>query len=125
MRGLGAFQRAQMKDMDRRIPELFQHLREAVDILEQMALHPYSPREPDRTPQPKLEKPRDPPPSIDPERLAYPLKEVRKLIGVSHATLYRAIKIGELRAMKCGHRTLILAKDLQAWIDSWPAAGAS
>jgi hypothetical protein len=81
MRGLGAFQRAQMKDIDRRIPELFRNLREAVDILEQMALHSYSPRELDGPPQPKPEKPRDPPPSIDPERLAYPSRRYESLLG--------------------------------------------
>jgi excisionase family DNA binding protein len=54
------------------------------------------------------------------EKRAYTIKEVGTLTGISHTMIYRAIKIKELRPVKCGHRTMIRARDLQAWIDVWP-----
>jgi excisionase family DNA binding protein len=96
-------------------------LRAAIDILEQMVLHPYSP--PDQPRQVTAEKPVSAPIKADPEKLAYTVKEVRKVVGMSHTKLYRAMQNKELRAVKCGHRTLIMAKDLQAWIDGWPERG--
>jgi excisionase family DNA binding protein len=41
---------------------------------------------------------------------------VGALIGISRTMIYHAIKIKKLRAAKCGHRTMIRAQDLQAWI---------
>ena len=50
MRGLVGFQRAQMRDADTRLPELFGHLRHAIDLLEQITLRPHRPAaEPKRT----------------------------------------------------------------------------
>ena len=108
--------------IDPRAGELFDHLRAAIDILEQMVLHPYSPP-PDQPRQSVAEKPVIAPIKVDPEKLAYTVKEVRKLVGMSNTKLYRAMQDKELRAVKCGHRTLIMAKDLQAWIDGWPERG--
>jgi excisionase family DNA binding protein len=124
MGGLGEYRRAQMKRVDPRVSELFHHLRNAIDILEQIALHPYSLPTPNPPFQARPEKPADPPPpNLDPAKLAYTVKEVRKLIGVSHTKLCRAMQNKELRAVKYGHRTLILATDLQAWMDAWPERG--
>ena len=44
---------------------------------------------------------------------------VRYRIG--HTRTYELIKRGELRAVKCGSRTLILARDARAWEGSLPA----
>ena len=41
MRGLGAFQAAQMKARDARILALCQHLRAAIDLFEQIAGEPF------------------------------------------------------------------------------------
>jgi len=41
MRGFGDFQRSQMRDTDPRVHQLFGHLRQAVDILEQLVLRPW------------------------------------------------------------------------------------
>jgi len=65
-----------------------------------------------------------PPAASDFARLAYSVKEVRKLTGVGNTTLYRAIGSKELRAVKHDHKTLILAKDLHAWLERLPAANA-
>jgi excisionase family DNA binding protein len=54
------------------------------------------------------------------EKRAYTIKEVGTLIGISRTMIYHAIKIKELRAVKCGHGTMIRVQDLQAWIDAWP-----
>jgi hypothetical protein len=56
MRGLGQFQQAQMKGVDPRIGQLFHHIREVIDILEQMMLHPHS--------SPMRDQPLQPPPEV-------------------------------------------------------------
>lgn len=120
MRGFGDDQRASMKRVDPRIGQLFHRLREMVDILEQVMLYPYFSPAQDQSLQPKVDKPPVATPTLGPVKLAYTIKEVRQLVGISRAKLYQAMQDRKLRAVKCDHRTLILAKDLQAWIDGWP-----
>jgi excisionase family DNA binding protein len=115
MRGKAQFQIDQMGKGDPRLPQLFRTLRTALDLLEDIATYPH--KEPERAPEPV----RSPPPVLQPResKLAYSIKEVRSLTGLSNATIYAAIKQGQLRSTKAGGRTLILAHDLQAWMDSW------
>ena len=117
MRGLGQFQINQMNKGDPRLPQLFRTLRSALDLLEDIVAHPR--KEHDPAPEPKPE--RAPAPVLLPaqEKLAYSIKEVRALTGLSNATIYAAIKKGRLRSNKAGGRTLILTQELQAWMDSW------
>lgn len=35
--------------------------------------------------------------------------------GLGHSKVYMMINAGELRAVKCGSRTLLLARDVRAW----------
>jgi len=56
---MGKFQQEQMKRVDARIPDLFRHVRAAVDVLEQIMLHPYQP-------------PREPPAPTDEAKLVAP-----------------------------------------------------
>jgi excisionase family DNA binding protein len=119
MRGFGQFQRAQMKGVDPRIGQIFHHMREVIETLEQMMLHPYSPPTRDQPLQPNPEK-SPPAPTLDQTKLAYTIKEICKLIGISRATFYQAMQNKELRAVKRGRRTLIMAKDLEAWMQAWP-----
>jgi excisionase family DNA binding protein len=119
MRGLGQFQQAQMKGVDPRIGQLFHHIREVIDILEQMMLHPHSSPMRDQPLQPPPEK-SPPAPTLDSAKLAYTIKEICKLIGISRATFYQVMRNKKLRAVKCGHRTLVMAKDLEAWMQAWP-----
>jgi excisionase family DNA binding protein len=48
-----------------------------------------------------------------------------KLYSLGRTFAYEQIKNGKLRAVKCGHRTLILRRDAEAWALSLPALGAA
>jgi excisionase family DNA binding protein len=43
-----------------------------------------------------------------------------QVAGVGKTTIFDAIKKGDLRARKLGKKTLILAGDLNAWLESLP-----
>jgi len=51
-----------------------------------------------------------------PNKLAYSVIEAAEAADVGRTTLYGAIGTGDLRAVKCGRRTLILADDLHTWL---------
>lgn len=121
MRGFGDFQKAQMKRTDPRIIELFRHVRDAIDILERLALESIPMSPPPEPSKPELPKVELAPKTIDHSKIAYSIKDISQKIGVSRSTIYKAIADKQLRAVKCGHRTQVLTADLQAWVLSWPA----
>jgi excisionase family DNA binding protein len=53
--------------------------------------------------------------------LAYSIPETCVLANCSRTVLYQKISSGELRAVKCGRRTLVLANDIRAWLEALPA----
>lgn len=116
MRGMGDFQRAQMKHRDARVSAMAQHLRAAVDLREGIPLYPCKKQE--------LSEPLPPPPAPPPvvalpsEKLAYGIKEAASALGVGRTTIWRAIKAGKLSAVKVGNRTLIKTEALQAWLST-------
>ncbi|MGM5051147.1 helix-turn-helix domain-containing protein [Tardiphaga sp. 604_B6_N1_1] len=53
---------------------------------------------------------------------AYGISEACARSATRRTALYEAIGKGELRAVKRGRRTLILADDLERWLENLPTA---
>lgn len=56
------------------------------------------------------------------EKISYRIAEAVTVTGVSRTALYRALKAGELAAIKRGATTLIAADELRRWIGALPKA---
>jgi hypothetical protein len=56
---------------------------------------------------------------------AYELNELTELGHGSRSFLYIEIAEGRLRAVKRGRRTIVMAKDLEGWLKTLPAAEIS
>src|SRR5215470_2181954 len=54
------------------------------------------------------------------ECAAYNIPEVMARVGVGRDKLYRLIREGKLPARKLGRKTLILASDLEAFLEALP-----
>jgi hypothetical protein len=55
---------------------------------------------------------------------AMTVKQFGARYHLGHTKIYEEIGAGRLRAVKCGSRTLILARDAGAWERSLPALAA-
>lgn len=52
---------------------------------------------------------------------AYPLPQFCQIAGIGRTKAYEEINAGRLKARKSGVRTIILAEDAEAWLNSLPA----
>jgi excisionase family DNA binding protein len=52
--------------------------------------------------------------------LAYSIEEAARVSRTSRSALYEVIGRGELTVRKRGRKTLVLASDLQSWLNSLP-----
>lgn len=57
------------------------------------------------------------------QRVSLTRAEAAEAVGVSEATLRRAIDRGDLAARFSGRKTLIRVADLAAWVDALPTEG--
>jgi len=120
MRGLGEFQLAQMKHRDRRVAEMCQHLRAAVDLYEQIASAPFRTPEAE-APVAKLtqqQQPITPRADLAADKLAYSIKEASVAVGIGKTKLYKLIRNGHLKTIRIGQRRLLRADMLKAWLAS-------
>jgi excisionase family DNA binding protein len=53
--------------------------------------------------------------------LAHSIPEACSIAHTGRTSIYEVIKKGELRAVKRGRRTLILAEDLRRWLATLPS----
>jgi excisionase family DNA binding protein len=56
-------------------------------------------------------------------RVAYSVAETMALSGLGRDTVYKAIHAGRLPARKLGRRTIVLASDLQRFLEALPVMG--
>lgn len=108
------------QDADPRVLDFFVQLQRTISLLQDILLDPrdVTPRK-EKQELAAVEDTRHAAPD-NTTKLSYSTKEVCKLVGVGHSTLYKAIGNRELRTVKFGRKTLILAKDLHAWLDGLP-----
>lgn len=55
--------------------------------------------------------------------IAVSIAEACRMSGLGRTTIFAEIKVGRLRAVKAGGRTLIRLTDLRNYLDSLPTAG--
>ncbi len=57
------------------------------------------------------------------ETLAYSIVAASKAINIGQTKIYEQIRLGKLRAVKFGKRTLIPAISLKEWLNNLPQVG--
>jgi len=57
------------------------------------------------------------------DRIAYPLPEAARVVGVSRTRIFKAVRDRELTIRKAGRTSIVTHDDLLAWINSLPVKG--
>jgi hypothetical protein len=117
VRGLGDFQRGQIKHRDARINLLFHHLQQALDTLQDILAHPYEPPATSGRPAADL---RPAPPAEPAARLPEyaTIQQWVAISGMNRTAIYGAMANGNLKAIKIKRRTLIDVHAGLAWMRS-------
>ena len=123
MRGLGDFQRGQMRQGDPRIREIFSRVRQLLDLFEDIANHPHRPPQPEIKPERPTRTPE--PPAVPaqseiapgPAPLLVSIKEARRLIGISHTGIYKLINAGRVETVSIGKRRMVRYASLEQLTD--------
>lgn len=55
-------------------------------------------------------------------KLAYSISDLPALTSLGRSFIYEEIKAGRLQTLKAGRRTLVMADDLNAWLQSYRKA---
>lgn len=50
--------------------------------------------------------------------MAYFMSDVIEMVGIGRTTFYALVKSGEILVRKVGNGTIVLASDLDAWLES-------
>lgn len=58
-------------------------------------------------------------------KVAYNITETAELLSIGRTTLYARVKAGDLKATKCGRKTLFLASDLAAFVERLQSCGGA
>ncbi|WP_138417962.1 helix-turn-helix domain-containing protein [Sinomonas gamaensis] len=58
---------------------------------------------------------------MDPKKLAYTYEQAAEAVGVSSRTLRRFVERGDLAAKYINSKPVILASELEAWLESLPS----
>lgn len=53
-------------------------------------------------------------------KIAYSIDDAAKICGIKRTRIYAEIKLGRLRAKKCGSRTLITRAAIREWLGLLP-----
>jgi hypothetical protein len=56
-------------------------------------------------------------------KAAYSVTATMAMLSLGRTSIYEFVKIGSLRATKCGRRTLFLAPDIAAFLDRLQSQG--
>jgi excisionase family DNA binding protein len=65
------------------------------------------------------------PPGVLAGNMAYPPNQAAAVSGRSRSRIFKAIRDGELTAVKDGRATLIMRDELQRWLGAMPTVGRS
>ncbi len=57
------------------------------------------------------------------DKISLTIQDVSKTTGIGRTKIFELIREGQLPARKIGTRTIILAEDLKAFLDTLPPAG--
>lgn len=53
--------------------------------------------------------------------MAYSVSDVLQMVGIGRTKFYQLVSAGEIKVRKIGNRTIVLAADLDAWLESLPS----